>query len=418
MTVAAFANADFTQGRDKALLAAACEGADVLLCCEGKDFRAVDLLPEGWRSLQVTLDAAHRGSFIAFRPDALELVDFNLVIGSHATTEGRGMLARYLAWADLREVATGGVARYIACHRPLATYPKARAEWDASLKALVASSPYPVVVGADWNAPVARIAPAFGLVGYGREVVGIATTLPAADLVSRVVPETDHPLIRVTVEVPVPDVQTPETQPYDLTTYDGRKVDWLTRQALEEAARILDYDDGKITLTQGSYNAGGVSASAGTHDGGGVVDCTAYDAERKVRVLRSLGFAAWHRKAIDGLWPEHVHAVLMGNAKLSDQAKAQVAEYLAGGDGLKGNARDDGPRDYLDARWTWKALPKPTDNHVTRGRAHLADAKRSLRLAAEELDAANGRPLVEGQVDDVRAIREAVKSCLAILPDA
>ena len=76
---------------------------------------------------------------------------------------------------------------------------------------------------------------------------------------------------------------TATAKPYDLTTYDGNRVDALTKAALEATAKRLGYD---LTITQGSYNAGGVAASAGTHDGGGVVDRAAWDHARKVLELR------------------------------------------------------------------------------------------------------------------------------------
>lgn len=140
-------------------------------------------------------------------------------------------------------------------------------------------------------------------------------------------------------------------RPYDRTTYGGRTVDWLTRVALEFAAELLGYD---LTIAQGSYNAGGVAASGGTHDGGGVVDLDPYQWRRKVRVLRMVGFAAWYRPAIPHLWGAHIHAVLIGNRRLSAAARAQVTEYLAGYDGLAGNGLDTGPRQYLDRRFRWR----------------------------------------------------------------
>lgn len=141
-------------------------------------------------------------------------------------------------------------------------------------------------------------------------------------------------------------------KPTDRTSYDGHTVDWLTRTALEEASRRLGYADGVVTLSQGSFSTG-VAASGGTHDGGGVVDLSAYDAARKVVVLRELGFAAWHRIPSQGPWPEHVHAVLIGDTLLSPAARAQVTDYLAGRNGLASHAPDDGPRGHVDARWTW-----------------------------------------------------------------
>ena len=126
--------------------------------------------------------------------------------------------------------------------------------------------------------------------------------------------------------------------PYALTTHDGKKVDCLTDAALIECERRLGYS---LTIEQGSYNAGGVSASAGTHDGGGVVDLAPYDWANKVHVLREVGFAAWHRTPIPGVWPEHIHAVLIGNKKLAPAAVRQVADYRHHLDGLASHAPDN-----------------------------------------------------------------------------
>lgn len=134
------------------------------------------------------------------------------------------------------------------------------------------------------------------------------------------------------VPVPIPD-------PYERVTFRGKTVDRMTQAALQVAESRLGYE---LTIVQGSYNAGGVSASAGTHDGGGVVDLAPYDYARKVRVLRDLGFAAWYRPASSS-WNPHIHAVLAGNLKLSASAAAQVVEYLAGGDGLVGSSPDPNP---------------------------------------------------------------------------
>lgn len=138
--------------------------------------------------------------------------------------------------------------------------------------------------------------------------------------------------------------------PYDRTTYDGDVVDWFTRAALEATAKRLGFP---LTITQGSYHPG-VGASAGTHDGGGVVDLAPWAHVAKVRELRRTGFAAWFRPAIPGLWPNHIHAVLIGNKMLSPAAKAQVVEYLAGFDGLAGSGLDNGPREFVKHRFHWQ----------------------------------------------------------------
>lgn len=167
------------------------------------------------------------------------------------------------------------------------------------------------------------------------------------------------------------------TKPYDLTTHDGKTVDELTAAALRLAEIRLGYT---LTITQGSYNTGGVKASGGTHDGGGVVDLAPFDHAAKVFVLRRIGFAAWYRPELwrDGkrVWPPHIHAVLIGHGRLSDAARAQAAEYLAGGDGLVGEAPDNGPR-VTTARFTWRTARA----HIlmARGRALVARGRKILR---------------------------------------
>lgn len=151
-------------------------------------------------------------------------------------------------------------------------------------------------------------------------------------------------------------------------------VDKYTAAALEEAERRLGYT---LTIVQGSYNAGGVSASSGTHDGGGTVDLTAHDHERKVRVLRSIGFAVWYRPAIKGLWNAHCHAVLIGNAKLAPAAARQVESYRRGRDGLKG--------DNVDPTWRPNPIPQfkypepPPPSRVTLFRAAVEEALADIR---------------------------------------
>jgi len=186
--------------------------------------------------------------------------------------------------------------------------------------------------------------------------------------------------------------------PYDRTTYGGHTVDWLTRAALEATALRLGYD---LTVLQGSYNTGGVSASAGTHDGGGAVDLAPADWQNKVREMRRTGFAAWHRPElwVNGkkVWGEHIHCVLIGNRKLSPAAQVQVAEYLRGEDGLADHRPDDGPRDFVNNRFRWRTGAKRISHAaalIEKARATLStgirgyqtrDARTALREAAQKL---------------------------------
>ena len=107
--------------------------------------------------------------------------------------------------------------------------------------------------------------------------------------------------------------------------------------------------DFRLAITQGSYNAGGVAASFGTHDAGGAVDLSVRsrvdwsvledDIPLMIRALRVAGFAAWVREA-DSLYPGspiHIHAIAVGDADLSPAALGQIEGpegYLRGFDGL------------------------------------------------------------------------------------
>ena len=175
-------------------------------------------------------------------------------------------------------------------------------------------------------------------------------------------------------------------RPYDKTTHDGNTVDWLTKTALLAAEKRLGYT---LTITQGSYNSS-VSQSAGTHDGGGAVDLAAFDHRRKVRVLRDLGFAAWFRPAIPGHWPDHIHAIQIGNDRLSEDARDQVDSYRRGRDGLAGDNVDPNPyRPDPIKVWTMPQVPARTRAaQVIRERAkkvQRADVRKVLRNVADRL---------------------------------
>ncbi|MFF0371749.1 peptidoglycan-binding protein [Micromonospora sp. NPDC005087] len=127
---------------------------------------------------------------------------------------------------------------------------------------------------------------------------------------------------------------------------DGYVVDARTQAMLAEAQRLLGHT---LVLEQGSYNPGGDPTSAGTHDGGGVVDIavTGMTAARRtavVRALRQVGFAAWVRNPSQGDWPWHIHAAAISDTDLSSQAQHQTGDYYLGMNGLANQGPDDGPR--------------------------------------------------------------------------
>ena len=127
---------------------------------------------------------------------------------------------------------------------------------------------------------------------------------------------------------------------------DGYVVNTRTQAMLTEAERLLDR---RLKLDQGSYNPGGDPTSAGTHDGGGVVDInvdgmSAATRTAVARVLRQVGFAAWVRSPSQGQWPWHIHAVAINDTDQATQAQNQVGDYYLGMNGLGNRHPDDGPK--------------------------------------------------------------------------
>ncbi|MEH0927311.1 peptidoglycan-binding domain-containing protein [Micromonospora sp. CPCC 205558] len=127
---------------------------------------------------------------------------------------------------------------------------------------------------------------------------------------------------------------------------DGYVVNARTQAMLAEAQRLLGFT---LVLDQGSYNPGGDPTSAGTHDGGGVVDIsvtgmTAAKRTAAAKALRRVGFAAWVRNPSQGDWPWHIHAAAINDTDLSSQAQHQVGDYYLGMNGLANQGPDDGPQ--------------------------------------------------------------------------
>src|SRR6478735_293648 len=128
------------------------------------------------------------------------------------------------------------------------------------------------------------------------------------------------------------------------TTVDGKTLNQRTADmlALWQFNCLQDF-----YVVQGSYNKGGVSQSAGTHDGGGALDISVYGwsyahkrwVEKQGRLA---GFAAYYRETIPGLWTEHIHAIAVGDPELSSGARNQVRNYYDGDNALASHRPDTG----------------------------------------------------------------------------
>jgi peptidoglycan hydrolase-like protein with peptidoglycan-binding domain len=136
-------------------------------------------------------------------------------------------------------------------------------------------------------------------------------------------------------------------------TYGGRRVNTRTRNMLAAADAMLSWS---LVLSQGSYTSANPS-SAGTHDGGGVVDIsvtsmTTTQRWETIRALRTVGFAAWLRNPSQGDWPYHIHAAAVSDPDLAQAARNQIHDYYFGRNGLANHAADDTPTAYRVA-FTW-----------------------------------------------------------------
>jgi len=170
-------------------------------------------------------------------------------------------------------------------------------------------------------------------------------------------------LLLGTGAAPLPDpTVTPFVEPagcwqppddYTRLWVNGAQLNARTLAMLDHAQALYQAQGGvidfRLAITQGSYNAGGVAASFGTHDGGGAVDLSVRsrvdwsvledEIEPMIRALRVAGFAAWLRDTGE-LYPEsviHIHAIAIGDRELSEAARAQIDGrfgYLRGFNGL------------------------------------------------------------------------------------
>ncbi|MPZ85795.1 MAG: peptidoglycan-binding protein [Actinophytocola sp.] len=127
-------------------------------------------------------------------------------------------------------------------------------------------------------------------------------------------------------------------------TYHSATMNTRTKAMLVKAEGLLGRT---LSITQGSYNPGNPD-SAGTHDGGGVLDISVSGMSTTlrttvVRTLRQVGFAAWLRTPAQG-FAYHIHAVAISDTDMSPSAQHQAGDYYLGQNGLANRGPDDGPQ--------------------------------------------------------------------------
>jgi hypothetical protein len=141
--------------------------------------------------------------------------------------------------------------------------------------------------------------------------------------------------------------------PEDYTRIEVDNGQTLNQRTLAMLAHAHEIYGGEIELagyaiTQGSYTDS-VSASFGTHAGGGAVDLSVMregtytvlweDVNPVLHALRAAGFAAWLRDygELHPDSPIHIHAIAIGDQELSATAQEQLtgeAGYFRGYSGL------------------------------------------------------------------------------------
>lgn len=212
------ANLDFALGGDKAYLAWLCEDADVLLVQEAKDRVLANILPDGWTSLQDTTDESTMGAAIAVRDAAVKVHNHGLTLGAKPIIGGKriGMLPRYIAWAELEEIASGEGGLFISAHFPPWRFRALQPGYEKRLRYLIRQHSA-VVMGTDANQPVDRLAKRLGLHWVGRGIVGL---LSSQDLRNPKVRRwgiehhaTDHPSVSATVSLPRKERTMPHYEP-------------------------------------------------------------------------------------------------------------------------------------------------------------------------------------------------------------
>jgi hypothetical protein len=109
---------------------------------------------------------------------------------------------------------------------------------------------------------------------------------------------------------------------------------------LEPRLRAAGYST-PVNIFQQAYNSS-VSASAGTHSGGGALD-HARASEGETRIWRECGVADWRRGSPYDSMDQHNHGVWIGCPHLSGDAADQVYDYKCGRNGLADNGSDPGP---------------------------------------------------------------------------
>ncbi len=182
----------------------------------------------------------------------------------------------------------------------------------------------------------------------------------------------------------------------------------MVEARLREAGGVRQDLSGLIT--QGAYSSG-VSASAGTHSGGGVWDVawSTVDTDAKVLAWRDSGVAMFPRTPDQG-FPYHGHGVWLGCPHLSPSAAKQLDDYRAGLNALVTRLHDLSPRPDRLLTWEqalgeWEA---PTHTpYPDRSALQEDDGMITYRETNGTIWASNGSGSTGLSPDEAAAVRKA-----------
>jgi hypothetical protein len=167
------------------------------------------------------------------------------------------------------------------------------------------------------------------------------------------------------------------------TQVDGQTVDVPVWALVQDSWKACGLPADGLTIAQGCYKTGnGAAASAGTHDGAGVVDIrtrniTHQQAVDLVVELRRRGLISWFRAPEYG-WTktgEHIHGVYraLRNQGMAPGAQRQLDSYDKGKNGLANNGKDPHPRP-VELGWPLPTLPTVVMSDLVVGKSSASAA--------------------------------------------
>lgn len=185
---------------------------DFMLLQEAKWVTVDNFLGNLWTVHQIVDSGdARRGSAIAVRNAAIkEILATGLQMG--VPSNGEDMLDRYIAWMDV-ELNNGRRIRVMSMHMPPQRIEYLQPIMGDNLAAFVEQSPYPVLIGADWNFTVnldkwglrtkmGFISQGVGIDGFYYDPAGY--TLTGIQALTSLNVNSDHNPVRMTASIGAP----------------------------------------------------------------------------------------------------------------------------------------------------------------------------------------------------------------------